>query len=78
MLLLVFFSFFSSNTYSIDDVSFTRNSSIIGHFILVFIIFYIGLRPISGKYFGDMGSYAFQYEDFVAGEKVDSTLVSQS
>ena len=71
MLLLVFFSFFSSNTYSIDDVSFTRNSSIIGHFILVFIIFYIGLRPISGKYFGDMGSYAFQYEDFVAGEKVD-------
>ncbi|MCT4588195.1 MAG: EpsG family protein [Carboxylicivirga sp.] len=35
--------------------------------LLVFVIFYMGLRPISGYYFGDMATYARKYEYLLSG-----------
>lgn len=55
LLALIFFVF--SKLYEITDnntLSFLKKS---GYFILFFSILYMGLRPISGHYFGDMGDY---------------------
>jgi hypothetical protein len=35
-----------------------------GVFILIVIILYMGLRPISGAYFGDMGTYANVFQNY--------------
>lgn len=35
---------------------------ILGWLFFLFVIFYIGLRPISGYYFGDMGTYARNFQ----------------
>ncbi|MDY8136294.1 EpsG family protein [Aquimarina sp. 2201CG5-10] len=42
----------------------------IGLFILVFLIIYIGLRPVSGKYFIDMRTYARHFEHYLYGGDV--------
>jgi hypothetical protein len=39
--------------------------------LVVFVIVYIGLRPISGKYFGDMSTYAAYFERYASGERVE-------
>lgn len=41
-----------------------------GALYLLFSIFYIGQRPISGKYFGDTYNYAQTYYSFQRGEEV--------
>lgn len=38
-----------------------QNSALIPFFFAVFLTLYVGLRPISGRYFGDMGMYAHGY-----------------
>lgn len=38
---------------------------------MISIIIYMGTRPISGKYFGDMSSYAINFEKMSSGEIVD-------
>lgn len=40
----------------------------IGFLLLGFIILYMGLRPISGRYFGDMGTYATTFQNFQYGD----------
>lgn len=47
--------------------------SVFGYFFLVALILYIGLRPISGVWFGDMGTYAGTYE-LLTGGGTDVTL----
>lgn len=42
-------------------------------FLLIFSIFYIGLRPISGRYFGDTATYARIYNSYMAGASVNTT-----
>ncbi len=39
--------------------------------IVAFVIVFIGLRPISGKYFGDMSTYAAYFERYASGEPVE-------
>jgi hypothetical protein len=48
----------------------------IGLMLLVFIIFYMGTRPISGKYFGDMSTYAKSFENAALGDYKEITLNS--
>lgn len=66
---------FISLTYAI----YAKNKSILiikhnsnNHFVLIYIflfIFFIGLRPISGTYFGDTYNYAIMYENFINGTR---------
>ena len=42
----------------------------IGFLLVGFIIIYMGLRPISGRYFGDMGTYARYFYSFQFGENL--------
>lgn len=41
-----------------------------GYIILIFLIFYIGLRPVSGRYFVDMRTYATHFEAYANGGKI--------
>jgi hypothetical protein len=44
-----------------------------GYFILIFLTLYMGLRPISGKYFVDMVTYARIYNTYAMGEEITIT-----
>ena len=49
--------FIHSRIYFIEDVAMVKVSQNIGYFLLVFVVLYMGLRPISWM-FGDMAIYA--------------------
>ncbi len=39
-------------------------------FLLLLVVFYMGLRPISGKYFGDMATYNHYFEQYASGADI--------
>ncbi|RTY92295.1 EpsG family protein [Flavobacterium sp. GT3R68] len=41
-----------------------------GKIILLFVILYMGLRPVSGFYFGDMGTYNMYFESYQEGNPI--------
>lgn len=45
----------------------------LGILLFIFIILYMGLRPVSGKYFGDMGLYHRYFLEYQKGEPIRST-----
>ncbi|MGY0391570.1 EpsG family protein [Bizionia sp. KMM 8389] len=45
----------------------------LGVVILVFILIYMGFRPISGRYFGDTATYAHHFENYSYGAEITST-----
>ena len=54
----------------IQDISSKNNLKIfnfLGVVTLFFVIFYMGFRPVSGQYFGDMSTYAKTYELYAMG-----------
>ncbi|MGX9985369.1 EpsG family protein [Soonwooa purpurea] len=68
IILLVLF-----NSFIFDINNNQQNLRITGFLIggyLVLLIVYMGLRPISGRYFGDTANYARAYKILQAGEKV--------
>lgn len=73
LLLLVLMTFLQSQSQSMDsDLNF-RYMRIMGWTYLLFIIFYLGLRPISGRYFIDMGTYNRIFEHYANGGQITST-----
>jgi hypothetical protein len=63
LLIVVLLAFFHSQVLQIDDranVSFMRGT---GNLLLIFVLFYIGLRPINGVFY-DMMTYNRRYENF--------------
>lgn len=64
MTLVVYNQYNSRN--GLREFSPSRTDAIAGVLVLFFIIF-IGFRPLSYRYFGDMGNYALYYEVFFEG-----------
>lgn len=58
MVILVIFSELNNSGYK---------KSKLGFLLVGFIILYMGLRPISGRYFGDMSTYAQYYKQYQFG-----------
>lgn len=68
LLVIVFLTYTrSTSTLITDGKSIAANRSL-GIFVLIFTLLYIGFRPISGAYFGDMGTYASSFERYQSGE----------
>lgn len=44
-----------------------------GIIFLLFTVIYIGFRPISGRYFGDMGAYSRMFNNYSRGQIITST-----
>ncbi len=66
LLFFVFIVFVSSFLTPLYDKDNLKRKNIIGFFIFVFVLFYMGLRPLSFR-FGDMVVYAKSFNDFAAG-----------
>ena len=63
LLVLTFVLFFELNNYG-------YKASKWGWVLVLFIIIYMGFRPISGAYFGDMETYAGYFNRFQIGENL--------
>jgi len=70
LLLIVVAMYFQSQGSSIDSETNIKNKRGLGIFVLCFVILYMGLRPVSGKYFGDMGRYAMMFNEYAAGAEL--------
>lgn len=72
-LAFVILNLFHAFTLRLSDeknIKFLRSS---GVFLLITVTLYLGLRPVSGEEFGDMGVYANYFKGYVAGANVTST-----
>jgi hypothetical protein len=65
---VVFLTYIRSESTTITDGKSINNNRSVGFFLLIFTVFYMGFRPISGAYFGDMGTYANSFELYQMGE----------
>lgn len=69
MLVVLVLVCLKSRQGDIDALENIKNKNILGLFLLIFVILYIGTRPISGRYFVDMQTYANEFERYASGEK---------
>ena len=70
----IYFSFFlvlanllHAYTIKLNDIKNIKFLRTAGYILLVLVIFYLGLRPISGRYFGDMGTYSEYFRQYANG-----------
>lgn len=57
-------------TYNIEDQSSLLFFHILGAVLLIIYTLYIGLRPVSGRFFGDMGTYNSYYKSLQEGKNI--------
>jgi len=68
LLLFVLIVFIQSNQTQLYDANNLKSKKFVGIFIFIFVLFYMGLRPVSFR-FGDMVVYAKSFNDFEFGIK---------
>ncbi|GAA3607164.1 EpsG family protein [Flavivirga amylovorans] len=73
MLFLVLFTIFHALLLNLDDTKNVKYLSFTGNLIFLFLVVYIGLRPISGMYFVDMATYARHYYNYAYGAPILSS-----
>lgn len=71
LLLVVIAVFFHTQVLNLNNPVNLRFNNTIGIFSLLFVLFYMGLRPIS-KIFVDMPGYAMAFEFYQAGNPIES------
>lgn len=59
---IVFFQYYNRN--GLVTTTYNISSNIIGILIIILFVLYIGLRPLSGRYFGDMPVYVDWYGSY--------------
>lgn len=70
LLVVTVFLFLNSYNTKLETVTIAPNH-LKYWWIVLFVIVFIGFRPISGKYFGDMRNYANYFEQYALGEPVN-------
>lgn len=65
--IVIITAYLQSMQIPIDDDKNIKRKIAIGKVLFGFIILYIGLRPVSGFYFGDMRTYAVTFEGYAEG-----------
>lgn len=65
--LIVFLTWFSSKNSQLTNNKNLKNKQILGVFLCLCIILYMGLRPLSGALFGDMATYADLFANYASG-----------
>lgn len=63
LLIITLVVYLKTQVYELTNKENLRGNNFLGIFLLIIVVFYAGLRPISFA-FGDMGIYARLYEDF--------------
>ncbi|MEC4050885.1 EpsG family protein [Flavobacterium sp. SUN046] len=67
ILFLVLITSVSSYRYSIESNQNLISKNTLGNILMIVIVLYMGLRPVSGKYFGDMSTYARIFNEYISG-----------
>lgn len=67
---IILLTLIHSRILSINDRKNLNYINFTGYLILVVLIFYMGLRPVSGRYFTDMDTYARLYEGYARGGSI--------
>jgi hypothetical protein len=63
--------FFQTKKGTIEDKNNLSFMNSIGVFCVVFILLYMGLRPLSGFYFMDMATYAQSFNGYLMGDPIE-------
>ncbi|MCB0747985.1 MAG: EpsG family protein, partial [Ignavibacteriae bacterium] len=69
-LFLVLFTLLHTRVVAIDNSKNVTFINIAGWFLLVFLVFYMGLRPLNGVYFGDTVNYYKSFVDYKYGKPI--------
>ncbi|RZJ70840.1 EpsG family protein [Flavobacterium sp.] len=77
LLVVCLFMYLSSATVGLENDNNLKNKNILGVAMVIFTIVYIGLRPVSGAYFGDMRTYSDAFERYAAGDMVDVSAAAK-
>lgn len=72
LLLVILFTFIHSQSHAIDSPQNFRYMKVMGSIYLIFLILYMGLRPINGV-FVDMMTYNKSFNSYVNGRQVTAT-----
>lgn len=67
LMVIVLVTFLHSKILGIDELKNHKFIRTAGLLLFVFVVLYMGLRPISGTYFGDMGTYNQYFEGYQHG-----------
>ncbi len=68
---LVLFTLFHSYILRIDNRKNIAYINFTGYMFLTFTVLYMGFRPVSGRYFGDMATYNAHYINYAQGGELD-------
>ena len=60
--IIIFFQYYNRN--GLQEFPHNPLSNVIGIVLVIFFVLYIGLRPLSYRYFGDMPVYVGWYESY--------------
>ncbi|WP_299252433.1 EpsG family protein [uncultured Aquimarina sp.] len=72
LLIITLFCFLNSAVLPISSGKNLLFTNLVGYFILFSVILYLGLRPISGRYFGDTIIYSRYFQYYVTGGDITS------
>lgn len=70
LVVIVLFTFINAQSGTINSANNTLFLRNIGILLLIVIIPYMGLRPISGRYFGDTSTYAVFFQNYQNGATI--------
>lgn len=70
MLAVVIMTLLHGLLYELSASASLNFARFMGYFLLIFVAFYMGLRPVSGVFFGDMSSYNLVYLKAQQGEEI--------
>ena len=73
ILVITLFTYSRSGVTPIDDQNNLKLKNTYGVILLFVVVIYTGIRPLSGKYFGDMRTYSDSFESYAKGTKVDTS-----
>jgi len=74
LLVIVFFTWLESKYRNLTGESNLVQKNVLGIVLLIVIIPYMGLRPISGTYFGDTSTYASLFNEYANGIASNVTI----
>lgn len=72
-LFFVFFTLFHTWVLKLEDPKNIHFIKVAGLILFIFLLVFLGFRPVSGKYFGDMNTYSFYFEKYARGEPISGT-----
>jgi len=67
MLVVVFWVLLKNSAVTTLNSGHTKTFQTAGVVLLLFVVLYMGLRPVSGRFFGDMSTYANIYSSYALG-----------